>query len=96
MAIKRVGSNADGYRGSRTPRDPLKAPQKTQNGPKVGKKGKNQFFSVLKYLEVVLAHHSLPSGIGRLSQVGNGGLGPLGAPKETPRGSRWPKSGYIR
>ena len=75
MAIKCLGCNADGYWGSGTPRDPPKAPQKALNSPKVGKKGKNLFFSVLQYLEVLLAHNSLPLGIGSLAQVGNGGVG---------------------
>ena len=96
MAIKCVGSNADGYWRSKTPRGPLKAPQKALNGPKVGKIGKNQFFSVLQYLEVVLMHPSLPSGIGSLEQVGNVGVwDPKGPLKRPPKARDGPKVGEI-
>ena len=50
----------------------------------------------MQYLEVVLTHQSLPSGIGSLAQVGNGGMGSLGAPKKNPKVTKMAQDGnYV-
>ena len=45
MAIKCVGSDADGYWGSKTPKDPLKTPKRLKMAQKWVKWVKVNFFS---------------------------------------------------
>ena len=46
----------------------------------------------MQYLEVILMHHSLSSGVSSLAQVGKGGLGSL---ERTPKSQKWPKTVII-